>query len=71
MTLVDDWRRAWRWFSVQVAAAAVLWGVLPADTQAAMLQAVGVPSERVTAILGVAFIVARLLAQQPKQEPTQ
>lgn len=40
MRLVDEWRRAWRWFSVQamVLAAAVqaAWDALPADMRAAV-----------------------------------
>lgn len=61
--LVPHWRRAWRWLSVQVAALAVIWGMVPGDTQAAMLDAVGVPASRVPAVLGLMFIAARLLAQ--------
>ncbi|OJT96587.1 MAG: hypothetical protein BGN82_06230 [Alphaproteobacteria bacterium 65-7] len=35
MTLVEEWRQAWRWFSVQAMALSVLvqaaWEALPAD----------------------------------------
>lgn len=38
MTLVPDWRKAWRWFSVQALAAIVMlpvvWASLPADVRA-------------------------------------
>lgn len=38
MKLVPDWRRAWRWFSVQalavLAALPVAWAELPPDVQA-------------------------------------
>lgn len=64
MRLVDDWRAAWRWLSVQIAALAVLWGILPPDQQAAILDFVGVPASRVPAVLGLAVIAGRLLAQR-------
>lgn len=44
--LIPDWRRAWRFLSVQIAAAGVIFGSLPSDTQAAMLDAVGLPASR-------------------------
>lgn len=62
--LISDWRRAWRFASVQMALLAIAWGLAPVEYQAALLQALGVPPERVPAALGVAFIVARLLAQR-------
>lgn len=61
--LVPDWRRAWRMLSVQIAAAAVLFGALPPDTQAAVLDLVGVPASRVPAILGLLFMAGRLVGQ--------
>lgn len=64
--LISDWRRAWRLASVQIAALAVLFGSLPADTQAAVLDMVGVPAGRVPAILGLLFMAGRLVAQPPK-----
>ncbi len=66
--LIPDWRRAWRYLTVQIAAAAVVWGTLPADTQTAMLQAVGVPLERVPAILGALVLLGRMISQAPKDE---
>lgn len=65
MLLIPNWRRAWRMASVQVAAAAVAWGALAPDVQASILSAVGVPAERVPAILGLLLLVARLI-DQPK-----
>lgn len=61
--LISDWRRAWRFASVQIAMLAVAWGLTPVEYQAALLGMLGVPAERVPAALGIAFIVARLLAQ--------
>lgn len=43
MKLVPDWRRAWRWFSVQalavLAALPVAWAELPPDVQAMLPEA--------------------------------
>ena len=63
MMLIQQWRRAWRLLSVQVAGAAVVFGSLPADTQAAMLDAVGLPPSRLPAVLGLLVIAGRVLAQ--------
>lgn len=49
--------------SMQLAAAAVLFGTLPADTQAAVLDLVGVPASRVPAILGLLFMAGRIVGQ--------
>lgn len=64
--LIPDWRRAWRMLSVQVAAAAVVWGSLPPEQQAAILSLLGIGPERIPALLGVLFIVARLVKQPEK-----
>lgn len=65
MMLIADWRRAWRMLSVQVAAAAVLFGALPADQQAAILTMIGIGPERIPALMGLGVILARLI-DQPK-----
>jgi hypothetical protein len=65
MKLIPNWRRAWRMASVQIATLAVGWGLLPPDAQAAMLAAIGVPAERVPAVLGAIFLLLRLV-DQPK-----
>lgn len=61
--LIPEWRRAWRFLSVQIAAAGVIFGSLPTDTQAAMLDAVGLPASRLPAILGLLVLVGRLVSQ--------
>lgn len=61
--LIVDWRRAWRMLSVQAAAIAVTFGLLPPDQQAAILAALGVPAERLPLVLGLLFLAARLLHQ--------
>lgn len=65
MKPIPNWRRAWRMASVQVAGAAVLFGALPADQQAALLSLLGIGPERLPALMGLAVIVARLI-DQPK-----
>ena len=43
MKLIDNWKKAWRMASVQVAAGAIAFGALPETVQAAMLGSVGLP----------------------------
>ena len=64
MKLVPDWRRAWRWFSVQAltvsAAAPAAWLAVPDDMRAA------VPAEWLAAAgvaLGVLGLMGRLVDQ--------
>lgn len=68
MKLIPNWRSAGRMLSVQIAAAAVLFGALPVEQQAALLALLGIGPERMPALLGLAIIVARLVAQ-PKVVP--
>ena len=63
MKLIDDWQSAWKKFSVQIAALAVGFGALPSDTQSAILEAVGVPQARLASVLGVVFLLGRLISQ--------
>lgn len=63
MKLIPQWRRAWQMFSIQVAGIAVVFGAMPADTQAAVLDLVGLPPSRLPAVLGVLMIIARLVSQ--------
>lgn len=64
--LVSDWRDSWKWLSVRLAAAAFVFGLLPPDQQAAILDWLGIAPERIPAVIGAAFMVGRLLQQ--KQE---
>ena len=63
--LIPNWKRAWRMATVRIAMLAVGWGLLPPESQAAMLDAIGVPAERIPAVLGAIFLVFRLI-DQPK-----
>ena len=65
--LIPDWRSAWRYLSVQIAAAGMIFGSLPADTQAAMLDAVGIAPSRLPAVLGLLVLVGRLISQRDGQ----
>lgn len=67
MSLIPEARRAWRLLSVQVAVVAVVFGALPVDQQSAVLSLLGVGPERIPAVLGLAVIVARLVAQPKAQ----
>jgi len=67
--LVPDWRAAWKWFSVHIGTIAVIFGLMPAETQAAVLSLIGVPQHSVVGVIGVLFIVARLMAQGKPAQP--
>jgi len=72
MRLIPNWRKAGRMLSVQIAAAAVLFGALPVEQQAAILALLGVGPERIPALMGLAVILARVI-DQPRvrgDEPT-
>ena len=69
MKFIDNWRQAWRMLSVQLAAAAILFGVLPPDQQAALLGVLGLQPEHVPAALGALFILARLIGQPAISPP--
>jgi len=63
MRLIPNYRRAWRMASVQIAAVIAAWAVLPPEAQAAAVGLIGVPPDKVPAILAVLLIVARLIDQ--------
>jgi len=61
--IISNWRSAHKMATVWVGTAAAAFGLLPAEQQLAVLALVGVSPERAPAVLGVAFIVARLIDQ--------
>lgn len=67
MNLIPNARRAWRMASMQVAAAAVIFGALPPDQQTAILEWIGLAPERIPAVLGLLFMFTRLI-NQPKTQ---
>ena len=60
---IAEWRRAWRMLSVQVAALAVVWVGLPAETQAAILELLHIEPRFMPGIVGMAVIIGRLIDQ--------
>ena len=64
MSLIPNWRAAWRLFSIQAAALLVLWASLPADQQSAILSLIPwISADKVPGVLGVLVIVGRLVKQ--------
>lgn len=67
MKLIPNWRKAWRFATVQIGALAVLWIALPAETQASVLQALHIDKQFLPGIVGLAVIIGRLIAQPKAQ----
>lgn len=65
MKLVDNWRKAPKWLSMQFAGALGVWLALPEPVQAAALAALGVSPATIPGVL-VAGIIAGRLIEQPK-----
>lgn len=69
LTLIDDWRQAWRFLSVRVsavgAAAMALFPALPDETQLKLVALLGVknPMAALALVLFVLAIVGRVKAQ--------
>jgi protein-S-isoprenylcysteine O-methyltransferase Ste14 len=67
--LVSDWRRAWRWFSVQafviLGAVGPVWAMIPEDWRAAVPSAWLGWGAAVLAVLGIA---GRVIAQDKPAE---
>ena len=66
-TLISEWKRLHRMASVQIASLCAIFGLLPVDQQAALLSMLHIPQERLPAVMGLAFILARLWAQPAKK----
>ncbi len=70
MTLVENWKSAWRWFSVQALAALtvlpLVWMALPSDAKSFLPD-----SMEPWVLFALAFggIVGRLVDQKPKAPP--
>ena len=75
MKLIDEWKSAHKFFSVQIGAlgsfALVGWVALPAEQQHALLQLFGLDVPAVLAITGIAVAVgSRLVKQGPAAPPS-
>jgi hypothetical protein len=65
MQLVENWKEAWKWFSVQAVTAAFVWEMLPAETQALVPDAI---EPHVMAFFLVVAAIGRVVDQQKKIE---
>jgi len=63
MKLIPEWKKAWKFLSVQLAALVVIWASLPADMHQSIIGVLHLSAEQTTALLGVLVIVGRLVAQ--------
>lgn len=64
MKLVEDIKYAWKWFSVQLMAAALIWETLPDDIKAQVLVFVPDPIEPyITSGLVLAALLGRVVKQ--------
>lgn len=66
--LIPEARQAWKLLSMQLSAAAVVFGLLDHTTQVAVLAFLNIPAERIPAILGIMFMVTRLVRQPSVRE---
>ena len=65
--LVEDWRDAWKWLSVQISSLLIVWASIPIEQQNAVLNLLGLDQSTLMGIVGVAIILGRLIQQQQKQ----
>lgn len=63
MRLIPNWRRAPRMLTVWVGLLATWFGLLPTDQQLAILALAGITPLQAPAVIGIAFIFARLVDQ--------
>jgi hypothetical protein len=63
MKLVDNWKEAWSWFSVQAVTAAFVWEMLPAETKALVPESI---EPHLTAFFLVVAALGRVVDQQKK-----
>ncbi len=68
MKLVDDWRKAWKWFSVHALVIAgilpTVWLELPSDLKASIPPGM---MSTITAIIAACGVIGRLVSQEKKQ----
>lgn len=62
--IVPNWTEAWKWLSMWLSLAAVVFGTLDQPTQAAVLTwFFGLSVERVPAVVGLLIMVSRMINQ--------
>jgi hypothetical protein len=59
--LVENWKEAWTWFSVQAVTAAFVWEMLPLETKALLPDVI---EPHVTAFFLVVAALGRVIDQQ-------
>lgn len=69
MRFVDDIKDAWKWFSIQLMGAALVWEVLPEDAKEKALVFIPDAIEPyITSALVLAAIVGRMIKQKPDDQ---
>jgi hypothetical protein len=68
MSLIPQWRRAWRMLSVQLSAVIVAWVALPEAQQAALAGLAGIAPDAVPGVLAALAILGRVV-DQPALHP--
>lgn len=61
MRLVENWKEAWTWISVQAITAAFVWEMLPEETKALLPDAI---EPHVSAVFLIIAAVGRVIDQQ-------
>ena len=68
MKLVDDWKSAWRWFSMHALALTgvipTVWAALPPDLKASIPPGT---MDTITAVIAACGVVGRLVSQSKPQ----
>lgn len=67
--LVEDWKDAWKWLSVQISSLLIVWASIPIEQQNAVLNLLGLDQNKLMGIVGVAIILGRLIQQQQARIP--
>jgi hypothetical protein len=65
MKLVENWKEAWKWFSVQAVTAAFVWEILPAETKALVPDVI---EPHLTAFFLVVAAIGRVVDQQKQAQ---
>lgn len=73
--LIDDWKKAYRFFSVQASAlsslALVGWVALPAQQQKDLLAAIGMDTPAYTALAAFVVVILGRVVAQPSTDDTE
>lgn len=75
MKLIPEWKRAWRFLSVNLSGAfaigCITWPTLSDEQKVSILQVLHIGPEYLAAVGFVAVIAARLIAQPGAKEPKE